>query len=154
MGRAIKCHLRPVADLLKWRWTSVLSQTDTGNLLLLPVFSVILIRNGMWCQMCVIWLQGLPRFMTIQVGFYGAHVTKVNNNTTGWLWSNNETPSSPHPSPRGVVLSRSSLAAGLGAGLRSWRDASLCKDEVGGKELDRSFHPSCDSAIPELRFSK
>lgn len=95
-------------------WNGVLSGTETGNLRLLSVFSVILIRNEMWCQMCVIWPQGLPRFITTRVGFYGALVTKVNNNTTGWLWSNNVTPFSPHPSPCGVVLSRSLVAAGPG----------------------------------------
>lgn len=78
------------------------------------VCSVILIRIGMWCQMYVIWLQGLPRFIAIRVGFYGACVTKVNNNTTGWPWSNNVTPLSQHPSLCGVVLSRSLVAAGPG----------------------------------------
>lgn len=76
------------------------------------VCSVILIRIGMWCQMCVIWLQGLQRFIGIRVGFYGSHVTKVNNNTTGWPRSNNVTPFSQHTSPCGVVLSRSLVAAG------------------------------------------
>lgn len=104
VGRAIKCHLWPEAELLKQRWTCVLSLTDT----------VILIRIGMWCQMYVIWLQGLPRFIAIQVGFYGARVTKVNNGTTGWPWSHNVTPLSQHPSLCGVVLSRSLVAAGPG----------------------------------------
>lgn len=118
VGRAIKCHLWPEAELLKRRWTCVLSLTDTGNLRQCAVCLQCDINQNRDVMSNVrhltVWLQGLPRFIAIRVGFYGTRVTKVNNNTTGWPLSSNVTPLSQHPSLCGVVLSRSLVAAGPG----------------------------------------